>query len=495
MKSIKNNKIFLFVLIIFTFIISPLFVFAAVPPTVKLELATEDQNKQTAKWSWVFNIKTADSVAVVGDGLVTISLFKKNATTGVFEKDTSDTPILINNNIGTFYTGSVLDSLTTYQVKAVYTNQNRTASDTFEKSTAEGIIRDITGTPADRSTVIGSDTPVIITPQTNAPAGSAVSTVYKFLAPIGLGDTIDTTDIGVYFSWIFKLAIGLCAALAVIMIIIASVQYMGDESIFGKTEAKDKILKAILGLLIAIGSWVLLNTINPALTGQGGVNVANVSISVSDAQQYRLALTQNTTGVKTFKRSPYYSQIKTISTTNGIPNCLMQVAIQRESGGISSVGHDEDVPSVNVPSRRDFIASGKKFDGTTFTPGNKSDPRITQSSFKNSDHPSLYTKAMDPNKADLGLDWRFSHSVGMFGITFGINHLDQTGAQSIYNNSNADIIKATSIIKAFYKQCNSNVEGTWRAYNSGKCDGNNAFTNTETAIRVNLYNQCVAQDN
>jgi hypothetical protein len=280
MKSIKNNKIFLFVLIIFTFIISPLFVFAAVPPTVKLELATEDQNKQTAKWSWVFNIKTADSVAVVGDGLVTISLFKKNATTGVFEKDTSDTPILINNNIGTFYTGSVLDSLTTYQVKAVYTNQNRTASDTFEKSTAEGIIRDITGTPADRSTVIGSDTPVIITPQTNAPAGSAVSTVYKFLAPIGLGDTIDTTDIGVYFSWIFKLAIGLCAALAVIMIIIASVQYMGDESIFGKTEAKDKILKAILGLLIAIGSWVLLNTINPALTGQGGVNVANVSIVV-----------------------------------------------------------------------------------------------------------------------------------------------------------------------------------------------------------------------
>jgi len=338
------------------------------------------------------------------------------------------------------------------------------------------------------------DQVTIITPVPNAP-GSAVSTVYKFLAPIGLGDTIDTTDVGVYFNWIFKLAIGLCAALAVIMIIIAGVQYMGDESIFGKTEAKDKILKAILGLLIAIGSWVLLNTINPALTGKGGVNVANVSISVSDAEQYRLASTQNTAGVRTFKRSPYYSQIKTISTSNSIPNCLMQVAIQRESGGVSSVGHDEDVPSVNVPSRRDFIASGKKFDETTFTPGNQSDPRITQSSFKNSDHPSTYTKAMDPNKADLGLDWRFSHSVGMFGITFGPNHLAQTGAQAIYKDSNADITKATSIIKTFYNQCNKDIEGTWRAYNSGKCNGNNNFTNAETAIRVNLYNQCLAQDN
>jgi len=122
------------------------------------------------------------------------------------------------------------------------------------------------------------DNIVYVSPQ-NAP-GSAVSNVYNFLAPIGLGTSINTTDIGVYFNWIFKLAIGLCAALAVIMIIIASVQYMGDESIFGKTEAKDKILKAILGLLIAVGSWVLLNTINPALTGVNGVNVANVTTVV-----------------------------------------------------------------------------------------------------------------------------------------------------------------------------------------------------------------------
>jgi len=124
------------------------------------------------------------------------------------------------------------------------------------------------------------DNIVYVSPQ-NAP-GSAVSNVYNFLAPIGLGTSINTTDIGVYFNWIFKLAIGLCAALAVIMIIIASVQYMGDESIFGKTEAKDKILKAILGLLIAVGSWVLLNTINPALTGVNGVNVANVTVDVED---------------------------------------------------------------------------------------------------------------------------------------------------------------------------------------------------------------------
>ena len=121
---------------------------------------------------------------------------------------------------------------------------------------------------------------VLINPGSNA--GTAVSTTYTFLAPIGDSLTIDTNDIGAYFNLIFKLAIGLCAALAVIMIIIGGVQYMGDESVFGKTEAKDRIIKAILGLLIAVGSWALLNTINPALTGVGGINVANVSVEVED---------------------------------------------------------------------------------------------------------------------------------------------------------------------------------------------------------------------
>jgi len=107
------------------------------------------------------------------------------------------------------------------------------------------------------------------------------SAIYTLLAPIGKLTQITTSDnIGSYFNIMFKIAIGLCAVLAVLMIVLGGVQYMGDESIFGKTEAKSQITKAILGLLIAIGSYALLNTINPAMLGKEGLSVKQVSAEI-----------------------------------------------------------------------------------------------------------------------------------------------------------------------------------------------------------------------
>jgi hypothetical protein len=108
------------------------------------------------------------------------------------------------------------------------------------------------------------------------------SSTYTLLAPIG-GMTTAPTNIGDYFNKIFLIAIGLCGALAVVMIIISGVQYMGDESIFGKTEAKAGIRNALLGLLIALAAYVLLNTINPDLLGKGGVNIQQVSANIDEA--------------------------------------------------------------------------------------------------------------------------------------------------------------------------------------------------------------------
>jgi len=103
---------------------------------------------------------------------------------------------------------------------------------------------------------------------------------YELLAPIG-NLKFAPDNIGEYFNTIFMIAIGLCGALAVIMIVLGGIQYMGDESIFGKTEAKSKIMAAILGLLIALGSYALLNTINPDLLN-GGVHIDQVSAEIVD---------------------------------------------------------------------------------------------------------------------------------------------------------------------------------------------------------------------
>ena len=135
------------------------------------------------------------------------------------------------------------------------------------------------------------DESISVTPKTTLNTTDN-SSVYKLLAPIGNITTMNsagcadgdktciTNDIGVYLNFIFKFAIGLCAALAVVMLIINGVTYMGDESVFGKTEAKSKMFSAILGLIIALGAYALLNTINPALTGKGGLNIASANIIV-----------------------------------------------------------------------------------------------------------------------------------------------------------------------------------------------------------------------
>jgi type IV secretory pathway VirB2 component (pilin) len=105
---------------------------------------------------------------------------------------------------------------------------------------------------------------------------------YHLLAPIpGMKeDFVDgSQQIGDYINNMFKIFLGLCAALAVIMIIIYGVTWMGTDSVFGKTEAKGKIGGAIGGLLLALGAWVILNTINPDLLG-GSLNIKQASIEL-----------------------------------------------------------------------------------------------------------------------------------------------------------------------------------------------------------------------
>ncbi len=105
---------------------------------------------------------------------------------------------------------------------------------------------------------------------------------YNLLAPIGEIKSIDNTkQLGDYINLIVKIFLGICGALAVIMIVIYGIQWMGSESIFAKTESKQKIGGALMGLVLALGSWMLLNTINPDLLG-GELNIGQANIEVEE---------------------------------------------------------------------------------------------------------------------------------------------------------------------------------------------------------------------
>lgn len=75
----------------------------------------------------------------------------------------------------------------------------------------------------------------------------------------------DTTNIGDFFNAAFRLGLIVATILAVVMISLGGIEYMTTESITGKSGAKDRIQDAVIGLLIALLIWIILNTINPNL--------------------------------------------------------------------------------------------------------------------------------------------------------------------------------------------------------------------------------------
>jgi hypothetical protein len=123
---------------------------------------------------------------------------------------------------------------------------------------------------------------------------------YKTLVSIpGLGDSngevaIAPDSLGVYLQVIFNYVIGIAIALAVVMIIWGGVTYATTEAMGGKQAGKTIITDALYGLALALGSYLILNTINPDLlkfdlqldkitkiTGVNGGTGADVSSKLS----------------------------------------------------------------------------------------------------------------------------------------------------------------------------------------------------------------------
>ncbi len=93
-------------------------------------------------------------------------------------------------------------------------------------------------------------------------------TDYVLLQPIPLqggGDTTEITNPGQYIGGVFMLIIGLAGVLAVIYIIVGGIQYMSTDAFQGKNEAKTRIQNAIFGLLLALGAWIILYSVNERL--------------------------------------------------------------------------------------------------------------------------------------------------------------------------------------------------------------------------------------
>jgi len=135
-------------------------------------------------------------------------------------------------------------------------------------------------------------TPPVGTPPTATPGGGSGSTSgYHLLQPLNGpgGKTIKDFDptganaFGDYLNIMISIFIGLCAVLAVVMIVIGGIEYSTSELISSKEAGIEKAKGAILGLLLALSAYGILKEINPDLLNTGlDIQGATLNVTLQD---------------------------------------------------------------------------------------------------------------------------------------------------------------------------------------------------------------------
>ena len=93
---------------------------------------------------------------------------------------------------------------------------------------------------------------------------TAATTTFQTLSQIP-GVAGSTVSIGTYVNALFRIAIGLGAVIAVLMIVIGGFEYLSTDMFQRKSAGKERIQNSLLGLGLLLVSTLLLQTINPKL--------------------------------------------------------------------------------------------------------------------------------------------------------------------------------------------------------------------------------------
>ncbi len=115
---------------------------------------------------------------------------------------------------------------------------------------------------------------------------------YCLLEPIPLGDgqVYDKydpakTNIADYINLAIKIFISIIGGLGVVMIVIGGVQYMTTDAVSKKEGGKEMISNSIFGVILALFSWIILNTINPSLLDIRVDPPKGISVQVSGTDE------------------------------------------------------------------------------------------------------------------------------------------------------------------------------------------------------------------
>jgi len=111
-------------------------------------------------------------------------------------------------------------------------------------------------------------------------ASPAAASAYTLLEPLpGLGKEINGDLLATYITWLFRFALAAAAFLAVMQIVIGAMHIIvGGASESSQTKGRGMIEMALWGLLLAVSSVLILETINPDLV-RTGLSIPNIEVS------------------------------------------------------------------------------------------------------------------------------------------------------------------------------------------------------------------------
>lgn len=232
--------------------------------------------------------------------------------------------------------------------------------------------------------------------------------------------------LGEYLSAFYRYSVALASVLCIFLIIISGIQWMFyGESPDNVDAAKTRIQGALTGLLLAVGSYTILYTIDPSL-----VEFKNLKIDVVQKIDYgalasrMLSLDPNGQAVfipisdGTHRSTPGPNQplleeeVLELVKDTGLNPCIVVGTYKTEARSAYAIGQDENVRRCSVSSRRAFLASGQKYSGETFAP-----PQGTERTQYDGNECAVQiinNAQFDINNPpDYGLDWRFSKGIGL----------------------------------------------------------------------------------
>ncbi len=118
----------------------------------------------------------------------------------------------------------------------------------------------------------------LVIPQTSQAADDAISFTPQIAIPGYNGGKITEYSIGLYILAIYKYAIGIVGILATVVLMYGGIRWLtsgGSSEKIG--DAKAWIGAALSGLVLALASFLILNTINPELVKIQSINPDNIS--------------------------------------------------------------------------------------------------------------------------------------------------------------------------------------------------------------------------